>query len=214
MGFRSLGILFMVVFLAGCSDEPPKEHLHPKYSGVYMDHGPQQGQYYTDPQGNSWFYRYMTTTISNDSVMPLHIDLAFLKEYHYPAPMDEQTFKVFLLPETLMADKEYEAYQKDLKNFLDRPLEKPLELHKIIYPKGSYEITIGVLTGLKYMSPGQFALLSKGHKLHFLAHDSLISQAVANSKPLELSLALDFYSADKSGSCFSFIPCGRMVYGK
>jgi len=217
MKFRNLIILFFTITLCSCSDDQPKEHLHKKHLGIYIDHGMRKGIDYMDPTGNKYNYRSITTTITNDSLIPIQIIISFAKEYDYPCPYNGQKYKVFLLPETMTAEKQYNGGMgKELRAFLDSELEAPITLNKIINPKEEYDITIGVLTDIKYLDPGQLALISKQHKPHFFAHDSLINQSISKNKSLNLSLGLDFFQFFKTDphDCYSVIPCGQISFSK
>ena len=211
MKLNSVFILLFACVLSACSDQATKEHLHKKHSGMYMDHGTQQGQYYHDPKGNTFFYRHITTTITNDSMVPLNLEIGFTTEYHYPAPFEEQSFKLFLLPESLAGDQQ--DHEKVLRTFLDTALEKPSALYKTIQPKQELNITIGILTNKNAFAPTQLALITKGHRPHFINHDSLISHKASTTNPLDLLFALDFNESD-CPSCFSVIPCGKMTHSK
>lgn len=211
--FRNLIILFVTFTLYSCVNNTPKEHLHKKFSGIYIDHGRREGLFYMDKKGLKYNYRNITTTITNDTIIPIQIKIALSKEYNYPAPFNNQKFKVFLLPETMTAEKQYK--NNLLNNYLDAEVENAYNINKTIYPKKEYSITIGVLTNIDYVDPGQLSLMTKKLKPRFFVHDSLINIAISNSNPFDLFLGLDFtkeYTNPKN--CYSVIPCGQISFVK
>lgn len=202
--------LFALIFCSCENAVPTKPHLHPKHAGIYIDHGTMTGNWHNNGPGNIYSYRSITSTIINDSTLPLHLDLALPAEQPYPAPYNDQRYRLFIIPEALAA-QQYNADSKALKDFLDSASGRPCTLQRIIQPKEELSLTIGVFSSNKGVAPGQMALLSKGHKPHFPAHDSLINEALSKTKVLELLFALDFY---KPLNNIQIIPCGKMWYAK
>jgi hypothetical protein len=208
-------ILFSIV-LSACSDEQLKEHRYKTHLGSYFDYGRWHGNYYTDQNGNKFLYRPISTTITNDSTIPLNIKLKLLSEYKCNKELNYENLKIFILPKNLGEDKQYNDpnVSKELKSFLDSELHKPTSLNEIINPNEGLVITLGIL---QKNGPNQMALISNGHKPYFTDHDSIITKFIKKQNPLELFVGLDFFRFTKNDSIYSsylIIPCGQMSFIK
>ena len=214
MHFRQLIILLFTFTLSCCSsDNETKTHKTKKHLGIYLDRGVRTGFTYLDQKGNTYNYRTVTTTITNDSIIPINLKIAFSKKYYYTDTLNGKTFRIFILPEAITGEKQYNENSKLLKSFLDTQLDNPITVYEIINPKQEFEISIGVLCDK--FDPGQVALISKVLKPHFSAHDSLINQAISNSDPLSLWFCFDWFQSKQIlNNCYSVIPCGQISYTK
>lgn len=209
--YQIIIILTCAIFFLSCKQREPKQHVHGKFMGLYFDHGVRKGRFHIDASGTKYNYRSISTTITNDTLIPVSIRISLLNEYTYPKPFKNQTFRVFLFPEKLTADKNDE--DKLLNTFLNNYYSKPFLLDTIIHPEKELTITIGVLTSVDYPEPGQFALMTKELKPRFFIGDSLIKTAMSTSRPLDLFLGLSFYKSfnDSANSC-TVIPCGKIFF--
>ncbi len=188
-------------------------------SGLLIDNGPPRGLDYTDTLGTNYSFRTITATITNDSTIPIHIQIALSKEYDFPAAYGDQKFKVFLLPKELTPDKEtwdsmsyvlgnnYWVY-KELSDFFERGLNPPYILNETLEPGEKCDITIGTLyprpTKISGVLPN--ALFSQNNRGLYHECDSLINQDYSTNSQLSLWLKLVFKE-----SC-TIIPCGQISY--
>lgn len=211
MTFRNIILILFGAAFCCCEEAlPTKTHLHPRYSGIYIDHGSMTGIWYSDRSGNIYNYRSVTSTITNDSTLPLHLDLSLPAKQYYPAPYSEQYYHIYIIPEAISGEH-IKNESKALKEFLDSASSLNYTFRKIIPPKKELTLTIGVLSSSKSLTPGQMALMSKEHKPHFVAHDSLITHAISEAKVLDLLFGIDFY---KPANTIHIIPCGKMWFTK
>jgi hypothetical protein len=90
MKSKYLYVLLIVIGFYSCSNDPPEVLRQDKYFGSFsknhsqisIENGPRQGfQYYF--KGTEYSYRYITTTISNDSLVPFRLRISFSEEYKY-----------------------------------------------------------------------------------------------------------------------------------
>ena len=103
-------------------------------------------------------YIYTTITITNDSIVPVHLEISFPKKYN-----DSLKSKVFLLPRALTPKKQHAdstGMPNEVKLFLDRDIDTPVSLDKIINTNESCVITFGALTAVKYNSPESIELIT------------------------------------------------------
>ncbi len=236
--------LSVAAYLNQIHSNPPCQ----KYFGVGMNHGLMNipgDTLYTDISGNKYYYITITTVITNDTTLPVHIKINLSKEYAYPEPYNEQKFKVFLTPkkESMQEQIDHNHISEELKKILTPmgfsvtlsngtlsnglseatfPEETklflenyiPYTLNKTINPSEKYTITIGMLADIKYIFPGQLALISKGHMYPFFSNYCNINESMTASKSSSLFLGLDFFRprvADPRG-CYLVIPCGEITF--
>lgn len=215
---RHLTIILILFCLGSCADNAPKEHLHKKHLGIYFDHGNWTGGYYADNNGNTYLYRSITTSITNDSTIPIHVKLEFLNELTCKNSFNERFMKIFILPKELAGEKQYNypGISTELKKYLDFDKNKNSSLTELVNPNEQLTITLGIINYNKNYGPTQMALISDRQKPHFISHDSIIEKSIASKNPVDLYIALDFLSSEKDSTCFSYlcIPCGHISYIK
>lgn len=213
MTFRNIIGLLFLLGVCSCSDNKSKA-LSEKYFGAYITNSPRRGHTYTDSTGTEYFYCYINSSITNDSLIPMHVKIAFSNEYHQPTPSNGQKFKVFLLPEFMTTEKKTDI--NVLNKFLDEGLESSITIDKVINPNEEYSLNIGFLTEFKsaLLNASPFVLFSKGHKQYFESiSDSAINQVVSAKTQLTLLLGLDFFPLGQDSiKRYSIIPCGQISY--
>ena len=186
------------------------------HSGLQIDNGTNHGLNYTDSIGSKFSYRYMPVTITNDSIVPIHIRIDLTNEYDYPNVYGNQKFRLFLLPKELMRDKvtydsvSYEIGDNEIRDFFDRDLNPSYSINKTIKPGKKCVITIGTLyprpAKISGVVPNTLFALSDGEVLSTC--DRLMKgDQFANSR-IGLGLKLDFRE-----SCM-IIHCGQISYPK
>ena len=183
-------------------------------SGLQIEYGPNQGLTHTDTLGTKHNYRYITATITNDSTIAIHLQIALSNEYDFPAACGDKKYKVFLLPKELTPDTAalINVITNGLGNFLDRCLDTPYILNKTLEPGEKSVVTFGTL----YSRPTNCgvvpnALFAQGDSDNFQACDSLMNQDKSTDPQLALGLKLDFYSGRSPFACI-LIPCGQISY--
>ena len=156
MKFRTIVGLLIVMIVCSCYQQPSKNGQQIEdgtnqqllKSGLQIEYGPNLGTTHTDTEGTSHFYVHSTAIITNDSIIPIHLQLALANEYEYPAFCgDTNKYKVFLLPEELTPDTAtlYNNIVNGQHDFLNTPLDNPSALSKPLKPGEYCVVTIGVL---------------------------------------------------------------------
>lgn len=217
MAFKYLFGLLFVLGLYSCSDDPPEEHRQDRYFGSYskkysrivIENGPRQGFQYFDSLGTQYNYRYITTTITNDSLVPIHLTISFSKEYNYLRSNNILKSKVFLLPRQLTPKRQQfdNSMSKELKQFLDKDVDVPISLDKIINSNERLVMTFGVLTEEKYGEFMYMELISSGKQFHLNTNDSLENLIHSSEDSQNFYLALDLVNS-------FVIPCGQISFSK
>lgn len=121
--------------------------------GLYIENGPRQGFQYFDASKTEYNYRYYTITITNDSIIPVHLEIYFPETAEILK--DSGKSKVFLLPRHLTPEEQHfdHSISKELKSFLDEEIDTPVRLNKTLKPTEKCVLTFGVLTDTKYPDP-------------------------------------------------------------
>ena len=212
MTFKYLFGLLFVFGLYSCSDDPPEERRHDKYFGSYskkysriaIENGPRQGLHYVDSNGIKYSYLYITTTITNDSLVPIRLIISFSKEYNYLRSNNILKSKVFLLPIQFTPERHM---SKALKKFLDTDVDIPISLDTIINPNERLVMTFGVITEMKYEEFPYMELISSDKQFHLIKNDSLENLVHSSEDTQTFYLALDLINN-------FLIPCGQISFSK
>ena len=207
MIFRA--IVGILIVLIGCSrnQQPPK-------SGLQIEKGPNHGVGYTDSLGTKYNVRYIPITITNDSTIPIHLQIAFLKEYDYPIALGAEKFKVFLIPKELTPDKvtydsvSYELGNNELRNYFDRGLNPSNILNETLEPGKKCVIAIGTIYPRPPKVCGVLAseLFVHSDRGAFTTCDWLMKEDPSSSPQIALGLKLTLRE-----SCM-IISCGQISY--
>ena len=88
-----LALAITVPVINSCSRKNP--HLYEKYYGIYIDHSPRQGSGYIDSTGTKYWYYYVKTVITNDSLVPAHVRLNIPNGFYQTNFSDAEKYKVF-----------------------------------------------------------------------------------------------------------------------
>jgi hypothetical protein len=199
--------LIIALILSSCSNVSDSDIKRERgqFFGFYMSNSARHGR-----PSDSFFN--ISTTITNDTLIPFHLQISFLKEYSH----NNKKYKIVLLPESMTVDKlrDDDFFKSEVLKFLESEYEKPSTINKIIKPKENYTINIAFISGdYSNFVPGQLALISKLHKFHFTTiPDSLIVQEPPTADTLQISLGLNFSILTDSIYGFKLIPCGKIYY--
>ena len=195
-----IGLLFVIGFYC-CSDNEPKQSE--KYFGTYITNSMRRGRVFKDSTGTSYFYCYITSTITNDSLIPMNLKIALSKEYYQPPPINGKRFKVFLQDSSVLCNR-------DIKRILNEPT---VTFNKVINPKEECELYIGFLAdSISELNPIPLVLFSKGHTPWLGSMPNYdVNQVVTTKNQLPLLLGLSF-SQTGTDSCYSIIPCGQISF--
>ncbi len=189
MTFKNLvGLLFLIV-LFSCADSKDISNgqtnsIEKLPRGFYIENGPRQGFMFADSIGPQYTYRYITSTIINDSTASMRLEINFSETKN--TVKDSLKSIVFLLPTHLTPEKQqFDQYMsRELKWFLSRVTKTPISLDTILGPKQKCVMTFGILTDVKYAEP--FGICLKGSTI--------------NASTTTLALCFDKY----------LIPCGQI----
>lgn len=119
MTVKHLFRLIFLICLCGCSCNSYDQinRVGEKQFGLFVEHGPRQGFQYFDSSKTEYNYRYCTMTITNDSILPIHLEIYLPKTALNLN--DSNKSKVFLLPRHLTPEEQHldQIISKELKSF-------------------------------------------------------------------------------------------------
>lgn len=187
-------------------DGPPNQHLG-SISGLSIEHGGYRGTEYRDSQGTNYNLRYNPILVTNDSTIPIHVQIAFAKEYDYPTGYDNKQFKVFPLPKEWAQDGTTDGMFDQMWQEFEYYLEKPF-LNATLEPSENLVFAIGTL----YPQPPEVwwvvpnELFATSNDEMFPTCDwYLYEDPISNS---EIALGLKLHLDQR---CI-IIPCGQISY--
>ena len=231
MIFRTILGLLVVLMVCSCAQqtskgEMPTENdanlkLKPK-SGLKIEYGSNLGAIDKYSAGD---YIFITATITNDSIIPIHLHVAISEEFDFPDSCSDNQYKVFLLPKELTPDTAtlYNNITDGVSNFLDKCLDNPYVLNKTLEPGEFSVITIGTLlprdTKCSVAAlPRAIFAQSDGHS--FQACDSRMNQGkspipitpIATEGTQQLGIKFVFYRGKSQPETCILHPCGQISY--
>ena len=223
MKFRTIIGLLIVLIGCSCIQKPskskwqiengPNQHLGSK-SGLRIDNDPNRGVSYTDSLGAKYNLRSIPITITNDSTIPIHIQIAFSIEYDYPTAYGDEKFNVFPFPKEFKPNDvtwdsvSYELGRSELRDLLDRGFETPYVLNETLEPSEKFVMSIGTL----YPRPPKVCgvlpneLFAYSYRGIFPECDRFMKEDPSSNPQIALGLKLNFRE-----SCI-IIPCGQISY--
>jgi hypothetical protein len=206
---KSLIVFSFLSSIFGLSSCSQNSHETEQYFGTQITNGARRGRIIRDTIARQYFYCYITSTITNDSLIPMHIKIGLPKNEWKAMPVNGQTFRIFLQSKILSNDE----IKKCLTNVYPRVV-----CDTIINPGENIEINVGFLTQYSRpfdLNPIPFVLFSKGHKnglTPVLANN--LSAFLPEEHKLNLLLGLDFLNQWGSDTIkrYSIIPCGQISF--
>ena len=228
MKFRTILGLLIVLFAFSCSQRTTKGELQTENApiqrlelktGLKIEYGPNLGTTHIDTLGIRNFYVHSTSIITNDSTIPIHLQLALSSEYELPTYCgDSNKYKVFLLPEELTPDTAtlYNNIVNGQHDFLNAPLINSATINKILNSGEYCVVTIGVLVRKPTNCAAvPRAVFSHDNKGLYRACDSQLNQAILTDPLLEIGVKLEYYNQRKfippEDGCV-VIPFGKISY--
>lgn len=114
--------------------------------GLAIENGPRQGFQYLH-----YDYRYFTITITNDTTLPVQLEIGLLER----ELKEDSSSNVFLLPRRLTPKEQHfdQSMSDELRRFLEFEIDKKEHLSSVVNPSEKCVLTFGVLTDTKYPNP-------------------------------------------------------------
>lgn len=202
---RNLIFLFVLIFCA--CDQYTSKAEQAIDTGLRIENGINRGVSYTDPQGNDYNLRYIPISITNDSTIPICIELAFAEGYVYSTSNGDENFEIIPLPREWALDgvEITDSMMNEIANYIQKPMFK-----EMLEPGEKWLIAIGTL----YPRPPKLnGILPNSLFVHhdqevFPNCDWRMKKETSSNARLPLGLQLNF------GENCMIIPCGLVAYSK
>lgn len=218
MIYRTIVGLMIAMSVFACNQQSSKTGLDTQngtelysqsQSGLTIDYGINRGTGYTDSSGTKFNIRYIPVTITNDSIIPIRIQIEFSKEYDYSGYHGYQKFKVIPLSEEWALDglEITESMITNLSKYIDNPT-----WNKTLDPGEKCVFAVGTHYQAINYGPVPNGLFSQDKKRLYLDCDSPHNQNKSTHPQLALALKIDFYHWTLPPEGCRIIPCGKISY--
>jgi hypothetical protein len=158
-------ILMLLIGFCSCSNiavtsNGESQVTEKKSSGFSIENGLRRGLPYVDSTGTEYMYYNITTTITNDSTIPMHFVVDFAKATDLAN--DSLGPRVFLQPRKALTQESLQTFNKsaislnisnDLKNFVAMVTQTPTTLDTMLSSKDKCVMTFVVLNNIKHAEP-------------------------------------------------------------
>ncbi|PBQ33048.1 hypothetical protein CNR22_15100 [Sphingobacteriaceae bacterium] len=197
-------ILMLLIGFCSCSDiavtsTVETQVTEKKSSGFSIENGLRQGILYVDSTGTEYIYYSVTSTITNDSTIPMHFVVDFAKATDLAN--DSLGPRVFLQPRRALTQEKLQTINKsaislsisnDIKHVLAMVAQTPTTLDTLLSSKGKCVMTFGLLNNTKHAEPYAIGLQVSGN----------------GSSATELELKFDNITPEKH----YVVPCGQINF--
>lgn len=206
-------IFGLLVVLMGCTSTQQKSVNRSLIrSGLLIENGPTRGMGYTDAAGTKYGLVYITTTITNDSTLPIQFQVALPKEYDYPSEYGDHKFNLLLWP-NLNTDHvaSLDSMMSLAETYLGKDLNNPYLYRKTLEPGAQWVATIGSRFPSQSVicSAVPYALLEFGNR----ATDPSCGWAThEDHNTLSLGLKIGFCTVGAEYESCIILPCGQIAY--
>ncbi len=204
-----------VFVLVSCSESDSIKTNSKLKKGISILNTPRHGipNFVSDSSTHAYFN--ISTTITNDTTIPIAIDLKLDTSYNH----FDKSFRAYLLAQYMNVDaqRQFSFFRDTVLPYLHNYKSYPTKISKQLQPGESYTVNIGYLSAPNSdFGPGQLAILSQFHKYNFMGLSSKDVQVPENSEPntLNLYLGLNFSTLTDSLYGFKLVPLGKVIYLK
>lgn len=204
---------FFILLFVSCSTPHEKPAGKGKFSGISILNTPRHGRFFISKENTRHFYNNISTTITNDTTVPIRLQLTLDKSYE----QSSRTFNLFFLPEVMIVDSQRKQsyFNQNIQPILDWGIDHNTGINSTIAPGRSITVNTSYLSPPNSdFAPGQLAIISKYHKYFFAGvKDSLYNvKDTANNSGLNLYFGLNFNILTDSTFGFKLIPIGKISY--
>ena len=201
MILEKLFILLLLIGCCRCSDTSKSEaqFLERRSTGFSIENSGRRGLGYVDSTGTEYVYYSITTTIMNDSIIPMHLVVDFAKATDLTN--DSLGPRVFLQPRIALTQEIPQTFNKsaislsisnDIKHVLAMVAKTGTRLDTTLSSKGKCVLTFGLLNNTKHAEPYAIGL-----------------QVLSNgTSATELGLRFDNVTPEKH----YLVPCGQINF--
>lgn len=200
---------------SGSKIEPGTYQRLESKTGLKFENGPIRGTGFTDSLGSEYGIVHVKTTITNDSTIPIHLQMALPIEYSYPIPDDHHKFKIILWPGlTEPPDLYSDSTGGTLENFTGNDLASSNQFNQLLAPGEKYIITIGTIFPRlpKICSVVAYSPFEYNERRNYADCDWKMDEEHSTNPQLSLGLQVGFCTRGQNFERCMIITCGHITY--
>lgn len=221
---RTIAVLLIALIFCSCSQlkskagskiEPSTNQRPESKTGLKFENRPPRGTGFTDSLGSEYGIVHIKTTITNDSTIPIHLQMALPIEYSYPIPDDYHKFKIVLWPGlTEPPDLYSDSTGGILENFTGNDLGSSNQFNQLLAPGEKYVVTIGTIFPRlpKICSVVAYSFLEYNEKRNYASCEWKMDEEHSTNPQLSLGLQVGFCTSGQNYERCMIITCGQITY--
>ncbi len=221
---RTIIVLLITLIFCSCSQlksktgskiEPSINQLPESKPGLSIKTTPTRGIGFTDSLGSEFFIGHVTNTITNDSTIPIHLQIDLPIEFSYPISDDSLKFKIVLWPGLREPPHLYSDSQGIvLESFTGNNLGSSNQFNQLLAPGEKYVITIGTIFPRlpRICSAFAYSFLEYRERENYSDCDWTMDEVHSTDPLLALGLQVGFCTSGLHYESCTIIPCGQITY--
>ena len=195
--------------------EPGSNQLAKSKTGLKIETTPTRGTVFTDSFGFEYIIIHVTNTITNDSRIPIHLQIGLPIEFSYPMSDDSLKFSIVLWPGLTEPPHLYsDNTGRVMENFTGFELEALNQYNQLLAPGEKYIVTIGTIFSKppKICSAVAYSFLAYGERGNYSDCDWPMDEEHATNPQLALGLQVGFCTSGLHYEHCTIITCGQITY--
>lgn len=173
-----------------------------KYLGISLINDPIRGNGFTDSTGGTkLFINWLKVQLVNDTIIPINVQMHFSNKANSFLHSQNETYKAFLLHDP------GKKSGKALNIFLNKELQRPASLNKIIQPGEICIVNVGLLFSTPAVGLIRSELFFKGSGHDLYKTNTIVS--INKIEGLELMLGVTLSS---QSTYYSTVSCGQILF--
>ena len=220
---RSIVGLLIAVIVCSCFQQKSKGALHAENSfslpesktGLRIENSLTRGTGFTDSLGSEYIIVHITNTITNDSTIPIQLEMDLPREYHYPISDDSQKFRIVLWPGLTEPPHLYsDSAGQIFANSIDNESESQNQFNQLLEPGEKYLVTIGTIVPSppKICSVVAFSIVEYNERKKYSDCDWPMDEVNSTNPKLALGLKVGFCTSGQQYKTCAILPCGQITY--
>lgn len=224
---RTIAVLLIVLIFCACaqltsragskiatgSDPLPKSE-----TGLTFETSPTRGTRFSDSLGNEYFIVHVANTITNDSTIPIQLQINLPSDFSYPISGHDVNYKIVLWPELTEPPHLYSDSQSQvqvMENWTIRDWEAPNQFNKLLAPGEKYVITIGTVVNTEVpniCSAVAYSFLTYSERGNYADCEWTLDEEHSTNPQLALGLLVGFCTSGLHYENCTIMTCGQVTY--
>lgn len=222
-------IVVLLIALISCSclqqksiegqyKEPGSNEMPKSKTGLKIETTPTRGTAFTDSLGLEYFIVHVTNTITNDSTIPIQLQIDLPSAFSYPISGNYVNFKIVLWPELTEPPHLYTDRQRRVQVMKNRTIsdwEASNQFNKLLEPGEKYVVTIGTLVNAgapNICSPVAYSLLTYSGRRNYSDCNWTLDEEYLTDTQSALGLQVGFCTSGQHYESCTIITCGQITY--